>query len=374
MSIADSIVRTTPRFGMLAYLGAAISLGFCFSKGLLLLLQPVFGVSAPDMNPHVQAIFMWLFAAGSVVALWFDKREHEDDLPVMIGAGALVVIVGTLYTYYQDFILMLGYVLLVVAAFLNQNRMLSSLNRTVAQQANELAELNSSLEQRVEAQVGEIERLARLKRFLPGEVANLVTSEGNEDLLKSHRRYIACLFCDIRRFTSMTEAMEPEDVMDVLRSFHEAVGKLVSQHRGTIGFRAGDGVLVFFNDPIRCDDPDLRAVRLALDIRTAFDDLKQRWSRLDADVGLGVGIASGYATMGIIGVEGRFDYTPIGGAVNLAARLSDHAEDGEILLSRRTRAELDERVKSIARDDIKLKGIQQPVEVHALSGRDAGMQ
>ena len=256
--------------------------------------------------------------------------------------------------------------MLLVAAFLNQNRSLAFLNRQVQAQAAELASVNHSLERRVNDQVEEIEKLARLKRFLPGEVADLITDEDKESLLESHRRYIACLFCDIRRFTSMTESMEPEDVMSVLRGFHEEVGKLTVKYQGTIGYRAGDGVMVFFNDPIPCDDPDMRAVKLALDLRASFNVLCESWRKLDADVGLGVGIASGYATMGVIGVEGRFDYTPIGNAVNLAARISDQAKDGEILISRRCHGEVESDVDAASAGEVSLKGIAQPVEVFLL--------
>jgi class 3 adenylate cyclase len=356
------------RFGLLAYLGAAISLAFCFWKSTFGLIAPILGLSAVEINPHVQAVIMWLFAAVAVVALFLDRKQHGENAPFLIGAAALIVIVGTLYTFYKDAILASGYVLLLVAALLNQNRMLAFLNRRVHAQAAELAEMNRTLESRVSHQVAEIERLARLKRFLPGEVADLIMTEGKEALLEGHRRYIACLFCDIRRFTSMTESMEPEDVMDVLRGFHGRAGRLVVQYRGTIGYRAGDGIMVFFNDPIPCDDPDLRAVRLGLDLQQAFAELQAHWAKLGVDVGLGIGIASGYATMGVIGEEGRFDYTPIGGAVNLAARLSDHAQDGQILISRRTFVEVEHLVASRPAGSVALKGIAQPVEVFLLEG------
>jgi class 3 adenylate cyclase len=354
------------RFGLLAYLGAAVSLGVCFWKTIFIVVGPIFGLTLVEINPHLQAVLMWLFAAAAVVGLVVDRKRHGENLPLVLGVVALGVIIGTLYTYYHVAILASGYVLLLIAAFLNQVRMLSFLNRKVRAQAGELAEMNELLERRVTDQVEEIERLARLKRFLPGEVANLITTEGKESLLESHRRYIACLFCDIRRFTAMTENMEPEDLIEVLRGFHERVGQLVVQYRGTIGYRAGDGVMVFFNDPIPCEDPDFRAVRLALDIRRAFTDLSQHWGKLGIDIGLGVGIASGYATMGVIGVEGRFDYTPIGNAVNLAARLSDNAQDGEILISRRTYAEAEQLVTSQPAGTLSLKGIAQPVEAFLL--------
>lgn len=360
--------RSIFRFGLLAYLGAAVSLGFCFWKSTFTLIGPLLGLAFIEINPHLQAVFMWLFAGVTVVGLLLDRKKHGENTPFIVGIVALIVIVGTLYTYYHAAILASGYVLLLIAAFLNQVQMLSFLNRRVQTQAAELTEMNESLERRVGDQVEEIERLARLKRFLPGEVADLITTEGKESLLESHRRYIACLFCDIRRFTPMTESMEPEDVIEVLRGFHEEVGRLVVMYSGTIGYRAGDGVMVFFNDPIPCEDPDVRAVRLALDIQGAFTELCQRWAKLGADVGLGIGIASGYATMGVIGVEGRFDYTPIGNAVNLAARLSDHAQDGEILINRRTWAEVEQLVASRPAGTMSLKGISQAVEAFHLEG------
>ena len=356
------------RFGLLAYAGAAVSLAVCFWTSTFGLVAPILGLPSVGINPHVQAVIMWLFAAVAVVALFFDRKQHGENAPFLIGAAALIVIVGTLYTFYHSSILASGYVLLLIAAFLNQNRMLAFLNRRVHGQAAELADMNRTLECRVDQQVAEIERLARLKRFLPGEVADLIMTEGKESLLEGHRRYIACLFCDIRRFTSMTETMEPEDVMDVLRGFHGRAGRLVVQYGGTIGYRAGDGMMVFFNDPIPCDDPDLRAVRLALDIQQAFAELQARWARLGVDVGLGIGIASGYATMGVIGEEGRFDYTPIGGAVNLAARLSDHAQDEEVLISRRTYVEVEHLITARPAGSVLLKGIAQPVEAFLLKG------
>ncbi len=357
-----------PRYGVLAYLGAVLSLVFCFWKASFTFLAPLLGLTFVEINPHLQALVMWLFAAGTVMALAVDRRSHGENAPLAIGGTALLIIIATLYGFYHDAILATGYVLLLIAAFLNQNRTLAFLNRQVAAQAADLADVNSSLEQRVVDQVAEIEKLARLKRFLPGEVADLVTGEDKESLLDSHRRYIACLFCDIRRFTAMTETMEPEDVMDVLRGFHDEVGRLVVKYQGTIGYRAGDGVMVFFNDPIPCDDPDLRAVKLALELRTGFAALKDEWRKLGADVGLGTGIASGYATMGVIGVEGRFDYTPIGNAVNLAARLSDHAADGEILISQRCHGAIDSDVEAEVTDALTLKGMAQPVTAYLLTG------
>ena len=263
-------------------------------------------------------------------------------------------------------ILILGYVLLVIAALFNQNRILVGLNREVRAQATQLKELNGTLEERVETQVTEIERLARLKRFLSSEVADLITSEGKDSLLDSHRRLNACLFCDVRNFTSFSESVEPEEVMSLLQSYHERFGRLVAEHGGTIGYRAGDGLMVIFNDPLPCDDPMLRAAKLALDMRTAFDEMRGEWQKLGHDLGLGIGIASGYATLGLIGYEGRFDYTAIGNAVNIAARLCDKAEDGEILVNERAHAEIEEMARFDPVGPVDLKGVGKQVETYDL--------
>jgi len=193
------------RFGNIAYLGAAISLLACFGKATIGFVTPVIGLSIIELDPHLQAIIMWGFAAISVAALFVDLNQHGELTPLLLGAAALVIIMATLYTFYHDVILATGYVLLLIASFLNQNRTLAYLNKKVQAQADEITEVNSSLERRVTDQFHEIERLARLKRFLPGHVADLITTEGKESLLESHRGYIACLFCDIRRFTSMTK-------------------------------------------------------------------------------------------------------------------------------------------------------------------------
>jgi class 3 adenylate cyclase len=361
--------QSSLRFDLLAYLGPGVSLGFCFSKAILGIVAPLFGLAILEMNPHVQAVLMSLFAAGGLMALFFDRHRHGDRTPTLVGLLAFSLIVGTLYIYYDSTILMVGYAILLSAAFLNQNALLVNLKREVEAQASELEKSNQNLERRVERQVNEIDKLARLKRFLPAEVAKLITAEGKESLLESHRRYITCLFCDIRRFTSMSENLDPEDVMDVLRAFHEQIDRLVASYSGTIGYRAGDGVMVFFNDPIPCDNPDDNAVRLAFDLQQAFAALCKRWEKLGIDVGLGIGIASGYATMGVIGVEGRCDYTPIGKAVNLAARLSDHAQDGEILISRRTWVEVEDLVISHPAGQLSLKGLAQPVDAYFIGGK-----
>jgi class 3 adenylate cyclase len=355
------------RFGFLAFFGAAASVAACFAKILITLLAPLFGLAIIGVNPHVQAIIMWGFAALAVIGLVRDRKRHDSKLPLQIGVGALILIIGTLYTYYDDRILILGYVLLVAAAFINQTAMLGNYNRTIQAQARELKAMNESLEERVQSQVDEIEQLARLKRFLSPEVANLVTTREGESLLDSHRRYIACLFCDIRDFTSLSESIEPEEVMNVLQGYHEQLGRLVQKYHATIGYRAGDGLMVFFNDPLPCDNPVLEAMKLAHEMLEVFNRSREQWRKLGYEFGFGIGVASGYATLGLIGVEGRTDYTAIGNVVNIAARLCDRAKDGEVLINLRANAEIGNEVESEAVGALDLKGIAKPVEVFRIN-------
>lgn len=276
-------------FGLVAYAGAIGSLVICYTHKIALAVAPMLGIAVPEaepghrpemlviINPHVQAVIMVLLVLVAVVGLTRDRRQHGGLLPLALGSIALVIIVGTLYVYYDASILLLGYIILLSAALLNHYVMLGKLNRTVAAQArevsnlnNELTEFNRTLQQRVDDQVEEIQRLARLKRFLPTQVARLITAEDKESALQSHRRYIACLFCDIRGFTSLSEAIEPEEVMDVLKAYHGRLGQLLEARGGTIGHLAGDGLMVFFNDPIPIEQPVLEAVTLATEMRSAF--------------------------------------------------------------------------------------------------------
>ena len=349
-------------FGFVAFVGAATSLVFCYVQVLISLMAPLFGLAAFEMNLHLQAVFMWAFALVTVSGLARDRRHHHSNLPLILSGAAVLIIAGTLYTYYDIRILILGYVLLVISALLNQNRILVSLNKEVRTQARQLGELNSTLEKRVESQVAEIGRLARLKRFLAPEVADLITSEGNESLLDHHRRYIACLFCDIRDFTPLTEELEPEEVMNVLQTFHESLGRLIAKRGGTIGYRAGDGLMVFFNDPLPCDAPVFEAASLALEMKSTFIDARREWERLGHKLGLGMGIAGGYATLGFVGYEGRFDYTAIGNVVNIASRLCDNAGDGEILINQRAYLDIEGEVQAERRGPLDLKGVGKQVE------------
>ena len=231
------------------------------------------------------------------------------------------------------------------------------------EQAAELAAWNKTLEERVSAQVGEIERVSRLKWFLAPQIAETIVSSGGEAILESHRRDIVALFCDMRGFTAFSETAEPEDVMAVLHEYHSALGPLIHRYEGTLERFTGDGMIVIFNDPVPCPDPALRAVRLALEMHDMVDSLARLWADRGHEIGFGVGIAQGYATLGRIGFEGRFDYTAMGTVTNLAARLCSEAKPGQILVTRRVAGAIDSIAALEPLGDIALKGLRRPVAV-----------
>jgi class 3 adenylate cyclase len=239
---------------------------------------------------------------------------------------------------------------------------------TIRRQADELAAWNTELEARVAEQVTELERTNRLRHFLSPQLADLVV--GNESLLESHRREIVVVFTDLRNFTPFAETSEPEEVMGVLAEYHKAMGALVHAYEGTLERFTGDGMMVFFNDPIPCDDAAERAVRMALDIQDAVRDLAEGWRRRGYDLGLGIGIAQDFATLGRIGFEGRFDYSAIGSVTNLAARLCADARAGQVLVTDRVLAATEHVSVSEMVGDVKPKGFSRSVRVHNISALD----
>jgi adenylate cyclase len=236
------------------------------------------------------------------------------------------------------------------------------------EQAAELAALNRTLEERVAAQVEEIERVARLKRFLAPQLVEKIVSSGGEAILEHHRRDIVVLFCDMRGFTPFAETAEPEDVVAVLGEYHGALGPLIHRYEGMIHSYTGDGLIVIFNDPVPCPDPALRAVSLAVEMREAVGSLAASWAARGHEIGFGVGIAQGYATLGRIGFEGRFEYTAIGTVINLAARLCGEAGDGQILVTRRIAAAIDNVAEFDPLGDLAIKGLSRPVAVLNVRG------
>jgi adenylate cyclase len=229
----------------------------------------------------------------------------------------------------------------------------------VEAQAEELRDWNRQLEQRVANQVQEVERLSLMRRFLPPQLADVIAS-GGIDLLKSHRREVTVLFCDLRGFTPFAERSEPEDVMAVISELHNAVGPLVFELGGTLAQFLGDGMMVIFNDPVPCDEPARRAVALALGMRERAETLSETWRRRGHDLSLGVGVAAGYATCGQVGFEGRYEYAAIGTVTNLAARLCGEAKGGQVLISQRVHTMLDGAVHADHLGDIEFKGIARP--------------
>lgn len=229
---------------------------------------------------------------------------------------------------------------------------------------NEFDTLNRQLEQRVADQVGEIERMGRLRRFLPPQVADLIVASGTENQLESHRREITALFCDLRGFTDFSESSDPEDVMALLREYHSSIGDIIIKYGGTLERFAGDGVMVIFNDPVPVEKPAFQAVLMALDMRTAIRAMIEKWRLLGHDLGLGIGIAHGFATLGTIGFEGRYDYAAIGTVSNVASRLCDEAKPGQILISPRVMLAVDNAVTVEPVGEFELKGIRRPMAAY----------
>ena len=231
----------------------------------------------------------------------------------------------------------------------------------IKQLHDELASLNRDLEQRVREQVAQVERLGRLKRFFSPQLVEAIVTGGADDPLKTHRREIAVVFLDLRGFTAFAETAEPEEVIGVLREYHAEMGRLVLEHEGTLERFTGDGMMIFFNDPVPVPDAAVRAVRMAVAMRERVGELIGRWKKQGFELDLGVGIAQGYATIGAIGFEGRLDYGAIGTVTNLAARLCGEARPGQILVARRMLAQLDGLVEVEDAGELTLKGFHRPV-------------
>ena len=240
----------------------------------------------------------------------------------------------------------------------------------LADQAAELAMWNQELETRVQAQLGEIDRISTLKRFLAPQLAEMIVSSGDEKILEIHRRDIVVVFCDLRGFTAFAVGAEPEEVLDLLNEYHAVLGPLIIRSEGTLDHFSGDGLMVIFNDPLPCPDPAERAVRMAVEMREAVAALQADWRRRGREIGFGVGIAQGYATLGQIGFAERVDYTAIGTVCNIASRLCDEAEDGQILVSKRVAGAVEKIARLEEIGDIMLKGLTQPVSVCNVTGLD----
>lgn len=245
-------------------------------------------------------------------------------------------------------------------------------SKALATKTAELADLNQGLENRVAEQLAELERTSHLKRFFSPQLAELIVSSGDNKFMESHRQEITVVFCDLRNFTEFSATAEPEEQLRVLREYHEVVGSLIFRYGATLEHFAGDGVMSFFNDPIPCDDPAAHAVQMALDMRDEVSALLDKWSKRGFELGFGVGIALGYATLGQVGFEGQFHYMAIGSVANLASRLCDQAQNGQILITQRVYAEVEDlaRVESIG--ELDFKGFHKPVPAFQVVGLNAG--
>jgi len=241
---------------------------------------------------------------------------------------------------------------------------------TVERQAAELETWNRELEARVESQLAALERATRLRRFLPPQMAELILDSGDESFLESHRRETVVVFCDLRQFTAFAESSEPEELMAVLRDYHGALGDLVFRFEGTLERFTGDGLMVVFNDPLPCEDAGLRAIRMAVAMRTRIRDLAESWSRQGHDLGFGIGVAQGYATIGRIGFEGRDEYTALGTVVNLAARLCAAASPWQILVSQRVLTGIEDLVVHSSAGELELHGFSRAIRAYDVKGVD----
>lgn len=235
---------------------------------------------------------------------------------------------------------------------------------TVERQAAELAEWNRTLEARVREQVEQVERLTLLRRFLSPPIAEMLLSSTGGALLQPHRREITVVSCDMRGFTSFAASAEPEEVMSVLREYHAALGELIFRYEATLKDIAGDGILAFFNDPVPCPDPAARGVRMAVAMRDRIAGLAKEWRKRGYDIGFAVGVTHGFATLGRIGFEGRFDYGAVGTVVNLASRLCDEARDGQVLVSQRVYGMVEELVQAEPAGELQVKGLARPVSAY----------
>jgi class 3 adenylate cyclase/HAMP domain-containing protein len=293
---------------------------------------------------------------GSLVVLRKEAGEFSDNL------------IGLMRTFAHQSVLAMRNARLFSEVD-QKGRELASAHSIVQQQAAQLQEQtdqlrdwNRSLEERVEKQLAEIERIRKLERFLAPQVAQLIaSSDGHDALLDSHRREVTVVFCDLRGFTSFTETTEPEEAMNVLREYHAALGELIFRYEGTLDRYAGDGVMILFNAPIALDDHVKRAVKMAVEMRDTIGVLTERWRNRGHSLGFGVGIALGYATLGQIGFEQRLEYAAIGSVTNLASRLCDEARAGQIVVARRVYGMVEAFVDARPLDDLQLKGFNHPV-------------
>ena len=346
MSTASSTWRTTSLLRVVSHVGAAASAE---------------AADYAEAHPHLRdrtSIVGRAALAGDAVQIpdVLDDPEYSYGAQRLVGYRALL---GVPIVLDDELIGVISVGRNVPGPFADQH---VDLVKTFADQAA-IAIANARLIDAVERQRTE------LSRFLSPQVAELISSREGEHLLVGHRAYISCFFCDLRGFTTFAETAAPEELFEVLRRYHAMLGELIPEYGGTLEHFAGDGIMVFFNDPLAVDDHELQAIRLAIAARVRFEELARAWRKQGTELGLGIGIEAGYATLGRIGFEGRYDYGAIGPVTNLASRLSTHAAAGQILIGQRVFAEVESGVETAPVGSLDLKGFGRPIpayEVHGL--------
>jgi class 3 adenylate cyclase len=350
------------------------------------------GFFVPFFGPWLTEASVLVTAGATIASLWATRRHavlaiaicgialavamvlEDVDAPVirwceMIGSAVVVMVAATRVL---DLVSDLAAEERRATAEVERLVVAEHASAVAAERARwELAELNHDLEKRVAEQVEQIEGLGELRRFLAPQVADAVLAGGGQAAsaaLKPHRRRIAVVFCDLRGFTEFTNSAEPDDVLDVLDGFYRVVGKALNQYGATVGPFQGDGIMAYFNDPVPCDDPATTAVTMMVELREPLDELCATWTARGFRLGYGCGIAYGYATLGVVGFEGRSDYTPLGNVVNIAARLSDDAQWGEIVIDGRTHHALDDPPDA-TECLLSFRGFERPVVAFRLAAR-----
>jgi adenylate cyclase len=374
--------RTRLPFGVLATAATLLSIVSCYATRIELWIPALREPIANWVNTHVQAAIIVATAAAAVVGLMLDRKHHRSITPFAVGCAGFVLIAWSMYAPFGRIDDIVGFVLLVSSVFLNQTKALHALtlnlksqnteierqHKLLEQQSAQLAEWNRTLSQRVDDQLSRIDRLGRLKRFFSPQLADLILEGNTQDPLKIHRREIAVVFLDLRGFTAFADRAEPEEVVEVLQEYHTAMGELIAEFEGTLERFTGDGIMVFFGDPIAVANPLERAIRLSLAMRDRIGTLTPRWSRRGYELGMGIGVSLGYATIGAIGFEGRWDYAAIGRVTNLAARLCSEAQPGQILINQPSLDGMETVLEIESVGDLTLKGFQRPILVPNILG------
>jgi class 3 adenylate cyclase len=389
--VAAVVVATQVHRGQLAMVAiaafaaiVAVSLGVAlllldpkqlmqFGPPAALLTIPLAGASvtaALVATKNEFAALTILYAEAPIYAFYMFRRWAATLLVVLVAteyAVGLVWIGGSFWSGFTQWFVVVSTVVALGPAIGTWAARAEDLSHAERAARDQLADLNATLERRVDDQVAELTRLSRMRRFLSPQVADAVVSEGDDDLLKPHRCRVAVLFVDLRGFTAFTNRAEPEEVVQALDEYYQAVGEVLRAHDATIGGYAGDGIMAYFGDPVPRQAPAQDAIAAVTGIAQALDVRRREWARRGHDLGYGIGLAFGYATLGVVGFDGRYDYTPLGAVVNLAARLCAKASDGQVLVDHAMYLEIEDHVSAVAVDGYELKGFEAETRVYSVS-------